>query len=775
MYDGIVEFYDKFMSDVDYSAWCDFALQFIGGKKGFDIGCGSGKFTIELAKRGYDVVGGDPSPLMIEKAYVNARKEGVNIPFVVLDAEKFNLASKVDFVTAVCDVVNYLKTPKIFFKKAFDCLCDDGVLFFDVSSEYKLKKILGNNTFSDETEDSLYVWNNYLSKNYVDLELSFFRKDKDGRYTRYDENQRQFIHKSEDLVKELKEIGFSQVCVYSDLSKNNEERTSERLYFIAKKGKLMTNIIKMQNNADYWFNKGVEYSDLKEYLKAIDCFSRALEMSENDVEVLLEMAGCYTMLKEYDTAVSFYHKILTIDEKCEIAFIGLISVYIEQQKDLEAVYYIKHCAEKDIISEDYEINITTKEYDRFKILDRYDKTATITLARRLLTNGEYDYAHTLLKDVPKQSPQYLEALNLIAMIYLGQEKYVNSAMVCDEVLSLNTTDVYALTTKVVSMYYLGNKLEIDKALKVIDGLNFTEQSEIKKIAVCMQQIKDDARALVHFKKLLEFMPTDRNSNLAVAILEHNLGNKEASHLIMVKLAKLYPFDEVVRFYAKELYYNDARLDVIFDLPQDEQMRRINIIEDVLTKKSTIHRVTEHAKKNKDFYNLIKWLMSSDQIIISAHVGDFLAQHPFWHPLLREILASPTVNYYPKRECLGTFLQYAQRKSFVLFVQDYLQFCRPKKPPAVVHESLEIAYYKVYAALVFILPEIGKEFTKKFKDFCDLVNEKKLLEITDDATIFSALFAYSSKMHPIFENVNLLCELFKTDKELLKDYIKEIFK
>lgn len=235
MYDGIVEFYDNFMGDVDYSAWCDFAIQFFSGKKGFDVGCGSGKFTIELAKRGYDVVGGDPSALMIKKAYENARREGISIPFVSMDAEKLTLLSKMNFITAVCDVVNYLKNPKIFFEKAFNSLDDDGVLFFDVSSEYKLKQILGNNTYSDENNDVLYVWNNYLSKNYVDLQLSFFCKDKDGKYIRYDENQRQYIHKSVDLIKCLKEIGFSQIFVYSNYNKQVEKKTSERLYFIAKR------------------------------------------------------------------------------------------------------------------------------------------------------------------------------------------------------------------------------------------------------------------------------------------------------------------------------------------------------------------------------------------------------------------------------------------------------------------------------------------------------------------------------------------------------------
>ena len=80
--------------------------------------------------------------------------------------------------------------------------------------------------------NQLDIW--YLYKNRVDLFLSFFRRDADGRYTRFDEEQTQYIHRENEIIDALRSVGFSSVETYADfgekLSKN-----SERIHFIAKK------------------------------------------------------------------------------------------------------------------------------------------------------------------------------------------------------------------------------------------------------------------------------------------------------------------------------------------------------------------------------------------------------------------------------------------------------------------------------------------------------------------------------------------------------------
>ncbi|MBI5887069.1 MAG: methyltransferase domain-containing protein [Deltaproteobacteria bacterium] len=51
-----------------------------------DLGCGTGIYSIELAKRGMDVTGVDDSQEMLDRARIKAKAEGVRIRFLKADA-----------------------------------------------------------------------------------------------------------------------------------------------------------------------------------------------------------------------------------------------------------------------------------------------------------------------------------------------------------------------------------------------------------------------------------------------------------------------------------------------------------------------------------------------------------------------------------------------------------------------------------------------------------------------------------------------------------------
>ncbi len=238
MYDSLAQFYDLFMKQVDYEAIGAFAKrELIGCKRGADLGCGSGKTTLVLNRNGFDVVGVDCSEQMLLVAQENARKTGVCVPFIKGKAEKIKFPRPLDFLTAFCDVLNYVTDLDAFFQNAFKNLKEGGVLLFDVSSEYKLRTILGNNTYTDEEDGVLYVWSNEQNGDYVYMNLSFFRKEKDGRYARYDESQRQKAHSAQAILFSLTANGFEDARVYGGINGEPATDRSERLYFTAKKRK----------------------------------------------------------------------------------------------------------------------------------------------------------------------------------------------------------------------------------------------------------------------------------------------------------------------------------------------------------------------------------------------------------------------------------------------------------------------------------------------------------------------------------------------------------
>jgi len=70
------------------------------GSRILDIGCGPGRHSIELARRGYQAVGIDPSAAMIEAAKERAARAGVQPKFYQTSAEEFTAAEK--FEDVIC-------------------------------------------------------------------------------------------------------------------------------------------------------------------------------------------------------------------------------------------------------------------------------------------------------------------------------------------------------------------------------------------------------------------------------------------------------------------------------------------------------------------------------------------------------------------------------------------------------------------------------------------------------------------------------------------------
>ncbi len=78
-------------------------IEFNKNDRILDIGCGTGRHSLELARRGYNVTGFDLSEAQLAKAGKIAGKENLKIEFLLKDARRFNFAESFDFAIMICE------------------------------------------------------------------------------------------------------------------------------------------------------------------------------------------------------------------------------------------------------------------------------------------------------------------------------------------------------------------------------------------------------------------------------------------------------------------------------------------------------------------------------------------------------------------------------------------------------------------------------------------------------------------------------------------------
>lgn len=245
IYTNFAYIYDKLMYDVDYKKWADYIEEIFkanGIKPSLllDLGCGTGNFCIEMAARGYDMIGVDISHDMLSCAREKSLKKGCDILFVNQDITEIELYGTVDAIVCLMDTVNYItykRDVKKLFKLIKNYLNPGGLFIFDINSEYKLEKVLGNNVFYEVNEGISYIWQNSYDKTrrICEFDLTFFVKDNQGKYERYDETHYERAFSISDIEQFIKNENMVLLNTFNYLTFVKPTKNAQKILFVCKK------------------------------------------------------------------------------------------------------------------------------------------------------------------------------------------------------------------------------------------------------------------------------------------------------------------------------------------------------------------------------------------------------------------------------------------------------------------------------------------------------------------------------------------------------------
>ena len=244
-YESFASVYDMFMDNIPYREWCGYLiglLQEYGVQDGLvlELGCGTGKATRLLSRAGYDMIGIDNSPDMLEIALEKEGKIKEDILYLLQDMRSFELYGTVRAVVSICDSMNYIIEPddllKVF-QLVNNYLDPGGVFIFDMNTAYKYEQLLGDHTFAESRQEGSFIWENYYDEEtrINEYDLTLFIPEAGELYRRYAETHYQRNYKVEQIVGFLQQAGLVCEGMYDDYTDAGVKADSERITFVTRK------------------------------------------------------------------------------------------------------------------------------------------------------------------------------------------------------------------------------------------------------------------------------------------------------------------------------------------------------------------------------------------------------------------------------------------------------------------------------------------------------------------------------------------------------------
>ena len=204
-----------------------------------DLGCGTGTLTELLCQKGYDMIGVDNSPQMLEIAMEKREESGSGILYLLQDMRELELYSTVGTVLSVCDSLNYLLEEKELlqvFRLVDNYLYPGGLFLFDFNTVYKYSQVIGDAVIAENREDCSFIWENYYheEEEINEYDLTVFVQEEGDRFRRFTENHFQRGYTPETMRRLVEQAGMRLLRLLDADTLGEVTDRSERVYVLAR-------------------------------------------------------------------------------------------------------------------------------------------------------------------------------------------------------------------------------------------------------------------------------------------------------------------------------------------------------------------------------------------------------------------------------------------------------------------------------------------------------------------------------------------------------------
>jgi len=199
-----------------------------------DLGCGIGRHSLELARRGFTVTGVDRTREFLEEARRRAKAEALTVDFVEDDMRRFRRPGQFQLAVNLLTSFGYFEDPeddRLVIQNLYESLGPDGVLVIDLMGKENLARIFNPREWN-EKEGELWLYERRITDSWSWIENRWI-VIKDGEKREFKLAHR--LYSAAELTRLLRECGFASADAYGDLSGAPFDHEAKRLVIVARK------------------------------------------------------------------------------------------------------------------------------------------------------------------------------------------------------------------------------------------------------------------------------------------------------------------------------------------------------------------------------------------------------------------------------------------------------------------------------------------------------------------------------------------------------------
>ena len=219
-YETLALYYDRLTADVDYRGFADRYESAFAADGGpfhllLDLCCGTGSLSLEMSRRGYELISVDASEQML----MEAREKCENLPvpplFLLQDVADLDLYGTVDAAFCSLEGINYLSPAQLeaLLQRLPFFVRPGGLFLFDLRAPDYLESLNGD-TFVDEDDEVFCLWRADFDTELGALVYGMDIFSREGRlWRRSREEHIEYAHGTQQLSELFAAHGFTDFTV----------------------------------------------------------------------------------------------------------------------------------------------------------------------------------------------------------------------------------------------------------------------------------------------------------------------------------------------------------------------------------------------------------------------------------------------------------------------------------------------------------------------------------------------------------------------------------